>query len=422
VISSFKSFLVEDIKTLYFVWGRMNPPTAGHEKLLDFVKEQAGNNPYRIYLTQSEGDNKNPISYTEKVKFARKGFPQYARQIVMDKKIKTIFDALVSFYNEGFKKIVIVAGDDRVREYKITLPKYNGVKARHGFYNFENIEVLNAGKRDPESEGVEGVSGTKLRGFVKDGDFTKFSQYMPKRLSNADTKAVYNAVRKGLGLKEEREFKRHVQLDPVSEIRESYVNGELFKEGDQVVVKESGELATVKRLGSNYVIIEGSGNQYRKWLDAVEKVDDKNVEYEVADFSMKLESLSEAVSNREDPEIGHRKGSQPKNYHAGLKKSTKIARDRQFKKQSKMADNNPAAYKPAPGDATADTKPSKYTKAFKSMYGEQNMDAVKDRIAREREIEKRRDAADARRQDRMLDRARAARTRAINRRTKNADV
>jgi len=245
---------------------------------------------------------------------------------------------------------------------------------------------------------------------------------MPKRLSNADTKAVYNAVRKGLGLKEEREFKRHVQLDPVSEIRESYVNGELFKEGDQVVVKESGELATVKRLGSNYVIIEGSGNQYRKWLDAVEKVDDKNVEYEVADFSMKLESLSEAVSNREDPEIGHRKGSQPKNYHAGLKKSTKIARDRQFKKQSKMADNNPAAYKPAPGDATADTKPSKYTKAFKSMYGEQNMDAVKDRIAREREIEKRRDAADARRQDRMLDRARAARTRAINRRTKNADV
>jgi hypothetical protein len=340
----------------------------------------------------------------------------------LDKSIKTIFDALVSFYNEGFKKIVIVAGDDRVREYKITLPKYNGVKARHGFYNFENIEVLNAGKRDPESQGVEGVSGTKLRGYVKADDFTKFSQYMPKRLSNADTKAVYNAVRKGMGLKEEKEFKRHVQLEPVSDIRESYVSGELFKEGDQVVVKESGELATVKRLGSNYVIIEGSGNQYRKWLDAVEKVDDKNIEYEVADFSMKLESLNEAVSNREDPEIGHRKGSQPKNYHAGLKKSTKIARDRQFKKQSKMADDNPAAYKPAPGDATAKTKPSKYTKAFKSMYGEQNVDMVKDKIAREREIEKRRDAADARRQDRMLDRARAARVRRINRRTTDADI
>src|SRR5210317_1027482 len=192
MINSFKSFLVEEEKTLYFVWGRMNPPTAGHEKLLDFLKAKSGNIPFRIYLTQSEDKNKNPIPFVQKVKFARKGFPQYARQIVMDKKIKTIFDALVSFYNEGFKKIVIVAGDDRVREYKITLPKYNGVKARHGFYNFENIEVLNAGKRDPESQGVEGVSGTKLRGFVKDGDFTKFSQYMPKRLSNADTKAVYN--------------------------------------------------------------------------------------------------------------------------------------------------------------------------------------------------------------------------------------
>ena len=421
MINSFKSFLVEETKTLYFVWGRMNPPTAGHEKLLDFLKEKAGNNPYRIYLTQSEDNSRNPIPYTDKVKFARKGFPQYARQIVLDKKIKTIFDALVSFYNEGFKKIVIVAGDDRVREYKITLPKYNGVKARHGFYNFENIEVLNAGKRDPESQGVEGVSGTKLRNYVKDDDFTKFAQYMPKRLSNADTKAVYNAVRKGMGLKEEREFKRHVQLEPVSEIRESYVNGELFKEGDTVVIKDSGELAKVKTLGSNYVIVEGSGNQYRKWLDAVEKVDDNNVDYEVADFSIKLESLNEA-RNPEDPDIGSRKGSQPVNYHKGLGKSTKVARDRQFKKQAKMADDNPAAYKPAPGDATAKTKPSKYTKAFKSMYGEQNVDMVKDKIAREREIEKRRDAADQKRQDQMLDRARAARTRRINRRTTDADV
>jgi hypothetical protein len=136
---------------------------------------------------------------------------------------------------------------------------------------------------------------------------------------------------------------------------------------------------------------------------------------------MKLESLIEA-RNPEDPDIGDRKGSQPVNYHRGLGKSTKVARDKQFKKQAKMADDNPAAYKPAPGDATAKTKPSKYTKAFKSMYGEQNVDMVKDKIAREREIEKRRDAADARRQDRMLDRARAARTRAVNRRTKNADV
>lgn len=403
MINSFKDFLVEDKKTLYFVWGRMNPPTAGHEKLLDFLKEKAGNNPFRIYLTQSEDNSKNPIPYIDKVKFARKGFPQYARQIVLNKKIKTIFDALTSFYDEGFTDIVIVAGEDRIREYEITLSKYNGKKARHGFYNFKTIQVLSAGKRDPESAGVEGVSGTKLRGYVKANDFTKFSQYMPKRLSNADTKAVYNAVRKGLGLKEERDTTRHIQFNPVSDIRESYVNGELFKEGDTIVIKESGELAKIKYLGSNYVIIEGSGNKYRKWLDAIEKVEDPSLEYEVADYSVQKESLNERMD-----------------YHKGLSKSTAAKRKAQFNKQAKMADDNPNAYKPAPGDATAKTKPSKHTIRFKQMYGEQSVELAKDRIQREKEVERRRDAADKKRHDAMMDRARSARTRAINRRTDKA--
>ena len=275
MINSFRNYLVEEEKTLYFVWGRMNPPTAGHEKLLDFLKAKAGNNPFRIYLTQSEDQNKNPIPFMQKVKFARKGFPQYARQIMMDKKLKTIFDAMTAFYNEGFKRVVIIAGSDRVREYEITLNKYNGKKAKHGFYNFERISVMNAGKRDPESKGVEGVSGTKLRGYAEDGDFTKFAQYMPKRLSNADAKAVYNAVRKGIGLKEEKEFKNKIQLEPVSDLRESYVNGDLFKVGDSVIIKESDEVAEIKLLGSNYVIVEVANKRYRKWLDAVEPIKEK---------------------------------------------------------------------------------------------------------------------------------------------------
>ena len=351
MINSFKDFLVEEKKTLYFVWGRMNPPTAGHEKLLDFLKQKAGNNPFRIYLTQSEDTNKNPIPYVDKIKFARKGFPQYARQIILDKKLKTIFDAVTSFYNEGFTDIVIVAGQDRIREYEITLSKYNGKKAKHGFYNFKSIQVLSAGKRDPESSGVEGVSGTKLREYVKANDFTKFAQYMPKRLSNADTKAVYNAVRKGLGLKEEKEFTRHIQLEPISEIRESYVSGNLFNEGDVVVVKETGELAKVKTLGSNYVIIEGSGNTYRKWLDAIEPMQTDQPEYSVASFSIQKESLSEDVKN------------------------------------------------------------------FKE-FSEQNIELARSQISREKEVEKRKDKADKIRHDRMLDRARMARTRAVNRRTK----
>jgi len=411
MINSFRNYLVEEEKTLYFVWGRMNPPTAGHEKLLDFLKSKAGNNPFRIYLTQSEDNTKNPIPFVQKVKFARKGFPHYARQIMMDKKLKTIFDAMTSFYNEGFKRIVIVAGADRVTEYDITLNKYNGKKGRHGFYNFERITVMNAGKRDPESKGVEGVSGTKLRGYAESGDFTKFAQYMPKRLSNADAKAVYNAVRKGIGMREQREFKNHVQLEPVSDLRESYVQGSLFNPGDTVAVKETGQLGKVKHLGSNYVIIESNGTEYRKWIDSIEKLDE-NMEVEVASFSVQKESLNEATSSRQDPDIKDRKGTQPKAYHAGLKKSTKVARDAHFKKHGKMADDNPAAYKKAPGDATAKTRLSRHTLKFRQMFGEQDAaDMAKKRIEREKEIDKRK-------HDRMMDRARLRDTLKKNRETK----
>ena len=198
----------------------------------------------------------------------------------------------------------------------------------------------------------------------------------------------------------------------MNNLRESYVNGELFKEGDQVVIKESGEIGTVKRLGSNYVIIEGSGNQYRKWLDAVELVDETQTKYEIANFSTKMESLSESMQEREDPDIGDRKGSQPANYHAGLKKSTKIARDRQFKKQAKMADDNPKAYKPAPGDKKAKTKPSKHTMKFKQMFGENEMQSLaKKRIEREKQMDKIK-------HDRMMDRARTRDTMKKNKETK----
>lgn len=380
MINSFKNYLVEEEKTLYFVWGRMNPPTAGHEKLLDFLKAKAGNNPFRIYLTQTEDKNKNPISFMQKVKFARKGFPQYARQIMMDKKIKTIFDALTSFYNEGFKRIVIVAGSDRVNEYEILLNKYNKQKGKHGFYNFERITVLNAGNRDPDSKGVEGVSGTKLRGYAEAGDFTQFAQYMPKRLSNAESKQVYNAVRKGIGLKEQKEFRNHVQLNTVSETREAYVSGNLFNVGDKVVIKDTEVIAEIKLLGTNYVIVESNGVQSRKWLDAIEVL--------------------------EGPQ-----------YHKGLSKSTSDKRKAHFNKNAKKDDDDKSAYKPAPGDATAKTKLSKHTLKFRQMFGEQDITKTKERIARQKEVEKRRDKADAKRQDRMMDRARLAAARRKNRNT-----
>ena len=406
MINSFKTYLVEEEKVVYFTFGRMNPPTIGHEKLLNTLSSKSGGNPYRVYLSQSQDSKKNPLSYKDKVKFARKMFPRHARAIMMSPEVKTVFDALTKLYNEGFARVVMVVGSDRINEFDVLIKKYNGQKGRHGLYNFQKINVISAGDRDPDAEGIEGMSASKMRAAASEGDFAQFSQGIPKNVSNADTKTLYNAVRKGMGLKESKETTRHIQLSPISEIRESYVTGELFSQGDTVVIKDTGELAKVKHLGSNYVIVEGSGNQYRKWLDAVEKVEPEQT-YDVASFSVQKESLNEGT---EDPDIGHRKGSQPKAYHAGLSKSTKIARDRQFKKQSKMDDNNPAAYKPAPGDKTAKTKPSKHTLKFRQMYGEDFTDTAKERIRREKE-------ADKKRHDMMMDRARIRDAQKKNRET-----
>lgn len=294
MIGSFKQYLVEEEKTVFFSFGRMNPPTIGHEKLLDKLASTAGKNPYRMYLSQSTDAKKNPLSYKDKVKFVRKMFPRHARNVLMNNNIKTVFDAAVSLYNEGFRKVVMVVGSDRVREFDALLTRYNGEKGRHGLYNFADIKVVSAGARDPDAEGVEGMSASKMRGAAADNDFTTFAQGLPKSFSNADSKALFNAVRKGMGLKEATDFRNHVQLEPVSEVRESYVDGKLFEIGDQVVVKENGEIGRVKRLGSNYVIVESKSNEYRKWLDAVEKIDQQYPEYTVAPFS---QSLSEAVDN-----------------------------------------------------------------------------------------------------------------------------
>lgn len=396
MVNSFSKFLVEEEKTLYFVWGRMNPPTAGHEKLLDFLKAKAGRNPFRIYLTQSEDNSKNPIPFIDKVKFARKGFPQYGRQIMMNKKLKTIFDAMTSFYNEGFKRIVIVAGNDRVRQYEILLNKYNGVKGKHGFYNFERINVLDAGKRDPESSGVEGVSGTKLRGYAESGDFTKFAQYMPKRLSNSDSKAVYNAVRKGIGLKEEKEFKNKIQLEPVSEIRESYVNGDLFKVGDSVVIKESDEVGEVKLLGSNYVIVEVADKRYRKWLDAVEPVE--NVKpFEIANvFNGNLiEEKEELIEDYKIfPNLQEGKMQRFKNFDEGKNKGLWANIHAKRKRGEKPA---------KPGEKG-------YPKTL-DIEAIDHGDVTKKRIDREK-------TADKTKHDRMMDRARMRDTILKNKETK----
>ena len=275
MISSFKQYLHEEGSVAYYTFGRMNPPTIGHEKLLDSLAKKAGKNDYFVFLSQVQDKKKNPLDYSSKVKHVRKMFPRHARRVIIDKKVRTAFDAASQLYGKGYQNLVMVVGDDRVREFKTILEKYNGVKGNHGFYNFKSIEVMSAGARDPDADGVEGMSASKMREFASDNDFTSFAQGLPRSMSNKDSKKLFNDVRTGMGLKEETEFKRHVELETVSEVREKFVQGDLFSLGDKVIVKETDEMGTIAYLGTNYVLVEISEERsVRKWLDAVEKIEE----------------------------------------------------------------------------------------------------------------------------------------------------
>ena len=187
-------------KTAVIAWGRMNPITAGHEKLAKKVKSVAKleKGEPMIFLTHSVDKKKNPLKYEDKIRYAQKAFGS----IVTKSNSKTIFQ-LMAELNKKYSRVVLVAGSDRVDEFNDTLQKYNGKE-----YNFDSIKVVSAGQRDEDSDSVEGVSGTKMRGFASKQDVTNFAKNLPKNLKY-NAAEIMAAVRDGMGMSEE------VELDEV---------------------------------------------------------------------------------------------------------------------------------------------------------------------------------------------------------------
>ena len=382
-IKSFSEYVVESSKEVSFVFGRFNPPTIGHEKLFDYLKNQSRGGVYRIYASRSVDPKQNPLEFKEKIKFIRKMFPKHARSVMADKDVRNVLDVVVKLYDQGFTRVTMVAGSDRVKEFNILLNKYNGIKARHGFYNFEGaINVVSAGERDPDAEGATGMSASKMRAAAQQNDLNLFSKGLP---SSYNPTELFNAVRKGMGLKESRSFRKHVELPPVSETREDYIEGSLFSVGNQVRIKESGEIGEIIICGSNYLMVECDGIKSRQWLDSVELVEEGGA----GDFGTKKgldrylkdtpfakiveeEKLSKAEKEKraKEREDLAEPGKLRKDFGKGLGKSTKAKRQAQFNKQAKKHWDDPSAYKPAPGDKSTETKPSQYTKKYKQMYGD----------------------------------------------------
>ena len=358
-IKRFSDYLVEETKEVTFVFGRFNPPTVGHEKLFNTLKKVARGGAYRIYASKSQDPKKNPLQFKEKIKFIRKMFPKHARNVMGDSDVRHVMDIAVKLYDQGFTKVTMVAGSDRIKEFDILLNKYNGVKARHGFYQFEGaVKVVSAGERDPDAEGVSGMSASKMRQAAAEGDLRSFSNGVP-----GDGTDLYFAVRKGMGLKKETK-RPHVELPKLSETREEYIEGNIFNEGEPVKLKENGEVGTIQHKGSNYLLVNFGEFRKRVWLESVESMAGE-------DGTDKLtKKYKKETPGQNEDKMTVKQKIKKSGYYKGLAKSTSKKRHAQFAKQSKMDDDNPAAYKPAPGDKEAKTKTSKHTKKYKQMYGE----------------------------------------------------
>lgn len=209
---NFRDFITEAKENhAVLAFGRMNPPTTGHAKLVEKVKEvakQVGGS-HHVVLSHSQDAAKNPLTAEQKVKHAKRYFPD-TNISTSDKEHPNFLSQAAKLHKQGVTHLHMVAGSDRTDEYHKTLHRYNGVKGTHGYYKFKDIQVHSAGERDPDAEGVEGMSASKMREHASKGNFKEFKKGVPGHVAKEHAKELYNDVRKGMGIKESLE---EVELD-----------------------------------------------------------------------------------------------------------------------------------------------------------------------------------------------------------------
>ena len=252
-------------------FGRFNPPTAGHGKLVDAVKKVAGTDEYRIYPSHSCDPKKNPLGCEEKVDWMKASYPEHANNIVFDSKMKTIFDVLQAAHNAGYRSINIVVGSDRLKEFERLANDYNGQ-----LYSFDTINVVSAGERNPDAEGVEGMSASKLRKAAAEGDFDTFAKGLSQELSDKAKKDLYNSVRLNMNIMDVEEEVELWEIAPKFDwknLRENYVNRNIFNVGDFVESINTGLTGKVIRRGTNYLIcVTKEGYLFKSWIKDLSEV------------------------------------------------------------------------------------------------------------------------------------------------------
>jgi hypothetical protein len=183
---------------------RANPVTSGHQLVVNKVLELAKkhNASAHVILSHSQDTKKNPLTAAQKVKHAKRAFPG-VNVTASDASAPNFLAQAAKLHKAGVTHFHMVGGQDRVGEFKTLLNKYNGVKGPHGHFNFKHIEVHSAGDRDPDAEGVEGMSASKMREHASNGNFKEFRKGVPSKMTDAHAKEMYNHVRTGMGIRED---------------------------------------------------------------------------------------------------------------------------------------------------------------------------------------------------------------------------
>ena len=250
--------------TLTVAFGRFNPPHLGHLQLMDTAAgaAEAEGSDYMIVPSRSQDAKKNPLDADTKVSIMRQMFPQHSERISNDVGTRTIFDVLKKAHNDGYANVRIVGGADRVKEFEKLSNNYNG-----NLYNFDNIEVVSAGDRDPDSEGVEGLSASRMRLAASEGDFKTFRAGMPPDMRPKDARAIFDVVRQSMGVAEGWQIapKFNYQI-----LRENYINNNIFKIGQLVENLNTGLVGRIIRRGTNYLIcVTEDRIMFKSWIKDV---------------------------------------------------------------------------------------------------------------------------------------------------------
>ena len=251
--------------TLTIAFGRFNPPTTGHEKLLDTVASSSDDGDYVIVPSRSQDKKKNPLDADQKVAVMRQMFPNHSERIVNDPQNRTIFDVLKKAHNDGYTNVRMVVGADRQKEFDKLTNNYNGLK-----YDFDKVEVRSAGDRDPDGEGVEGMSASKQRKYAAENDFENFLKGVPSAMNKKVAKELFKNLRTGMNIKEGWNMWEIAPLFDWKNLREHFVGKKIYQVGDFVENLNTGLIGKIIRRGANHLIcVTEDKVMFKSWIQDV---------------------------------------------------------------------------------------------------------------------------------------------------------